>query len=187
MATEGWTAADTATAGWAAIGTATAGRAAASKMVTAGLWRRKVRRVGDGRLWAARLGGGRYGDGRLRGGRVIQNSDSRLGSGRKYGNGRLGGGYGEGRLGGSRYSDGGCLGAAGAAVAGWVTAGTAIEGRREVEATCLKRALEVMKSTGGREGLEGKSSADVGSRSWRGRPGAERERGGGWAGAEKDS
>ena len=33
--------------------------------------------------WAARLGGGRYGDGRLRGGRVIQNSDSRLGSGRK--------------------------------------------------------------------------------------------------------
>jgi hypothetical protein len=106
-------------------------------------------RVGDGRLWAARLGGGRYGDGRLRGGRVIQNSDSRLGSGRKNGNGRLGGGYGEGRLGGSRYSNGGCLGAAGAAVAGWVTAGTAIEGRREVEATCLKRALEVMKSTRG--------------------------------------
>ena len=121
-------------------------------MVTAGLWRRKVRRVGDGRLWAARLGGGRYGDGRLRGGRVIQNSDSRLGSGRKYGNGRLGGGYGEGRLGGSRYSNGGCLGAAGAAVAGWVTAGTAIEGRREVEATCLKRA-------GG-----------WGTRSWRGGP-----------------
>ena len=194
LATEGWTAADTATAGWAAIGTATAGRAAASKMVTAGLWRRKVRRVGDGRLWAARLGGGRYGDGRLRGGRVIQNSDSRLGSGRKYGNGRLGGGYGEGRLGGSRYSNGGCLGAAGAAVAGWVTAGTAIEGRREdrrsvggrgwciggrrrgrkvaedrgvegrreVEVAFLKRALEVTKSTGGREGLEGKSSADGG-------------------------
>ena len=43
-----------------------------------------------------------------------------------------------------------------------MTAGTAIEGRREVEATCLKRALEVMKSTGGREGLEGKSLVDGG-------------------------
>ena len=46
MATEGWTAADTARAGWAAIGTATAGRAAAS-MVTAGPAAEGIRRVGD--------------------------------------------------------------------------------------------------------------------------------------------
>ena len=37
-----------------------------------------------------------------------------------------------------------------------------VEGRREVEVAFLKRALEVTKSTGGREGLEGKSSADGG-------------------------
>ena len=37
-----------------------------------------------------------------------------------------------------------------------------VEGRREVEAAFLKRALEITKSTGGREGLEGKSSAGGG-------------------------
>ena len=67
-----------------------------------------------------------------------------------------------------------------------MTAGTAIEGRREVEATCLKRALEVMKSTRG-DGKGSRGRARRMGESVRGRPGAERERGGGWAGAEKDS
>ena len=44
----------------------------------------------------------------------------------------------------------------------WVAEDRGVEGRREVEVAFLKRALEVTKSTGGREGLEGKSSADGG-------------------------
>ena len=61
-----------------------------------------------------------------------------------------------------------------------MTAGTAIEGRREVEATCLKRALEVMKSTRG----DGKGSRGRARRMWgvgRGAEGLE-QRGSGVAG-----